>query len=240
MFRTVLRRALLFLVVFLVTLGTTVFLTMRQDPVYKAKTTYITKLNSQITDEKNITTALDILNRQEVLLGTYSEVAMSQMIKQRAGERLGYTAGQVKDLAVSSKVVQGANILEITVEGNNAAQVQAFADMVGDEAMLYVNSLYAAYTLERLDPPALPTKPVSPNLPLNVVLGSAIGAFLGVGTLVLASWIRGELGAKPEAQTNERETEILLPVKLELASLQKECELIRDDLAAARTLIRNG
>jgi uncharacterized protein involved in exopolysaccharide biosynthesis len=231
------RRWWIFLLILLITVGATMLLTLRQTPIYRAKATYITRLSSEITDARTTSTVLDSLNRYEELQGTYSEIAMSQMIKRQAGKKLGI--GDLGDLSVSSRTLPGSRILEITVEGENPDLIRDFAKAVGDETMTYVNSLYPSYELTLLDAPNAPNRPISPNVPFNLILGLLLGAFLGSAALVLSSWLRGDLRNVPVMESDREEQIAPAPLKREFEVLRQQYESIRAELSETRELIHN-
>src|SRR5688572_15681521 len=124
--RSMSRKWWLFVIVLLITVGATLFLTLRETPVYRSKATYITRLSGDITDAKTSSNVLDSLNRYAEFHGTYSEIAMSAMIKRKAGDRLDLKRGDMRTLSVDSRTLPGSKVLEITVEGNDPNLIHDF------------------------------------------------------------------------------------------------------------------
>lgn len=237
--RSMARRWWIFLTVFLITVGATLYLTLRETPIYRAKATYVTRLSSEITDAKTTSTVLDSLNRYVEFQGTYSEIAMSQMIKRQAGRKIGLSGSDLRGLTVSSRTLPGSRILEISVEGENPELLRDFTAAVGEETMAYVNNLYPSYELTLLDASNAPNNPISPKLPFNLIVGTILGTFLGIVALLISSRLRGDLKNIPAMQSNREEPSVLLPLKNELAHLMQQCELIRAELNGTRELIHN-
>lgn len=235
--QSVMRRWWIFLLVLLITVGATLFLTMRETPVYRTKATFITRLSGEVTDAKTTSTVLDSLNRYVELQGTYSEIAMSQMIKREAGKKLGI--GDLGELTVSSRTLPGSRILEISVEGQDPQLIRDFAKAIGDETMTYVNNLYPPYELTLLDPPGSPNTPISPKLPINLILGLVLGAFLGSAALVLSSWLRGDLKNVPVMEGDREGQSASAPLTKEFEVLQQQYALIRAELSETREMIHN-
>lgn len=235
--KTLIRRWWIFAAVFVVVFGATALLTLRQKPVYKSTATYIMRLSSQITEAKTISTALDILNRNDDLQGTYSEIAMSQMIKREAASKLGISNNDLRNLSVSSRAVNGSKILEITVEGEDPQQVRDFVAAVGDETTGYANALYVAYNLELLDAPNVPARPISPKLSLNLILGAILGAFFGLAALLVTSWVRGDFKLSVSRVSAEDELSNLLPLEKELEQLFEQCRQIRTELSETHAVL---
>jgi capsular polysaccharide biosynthesis protein len=233
--KTLKNRWWLFLAVFLITAAATLALTMTQPPVYKAKATYITKLNPEITDDRGITSALDILNRQEETVGTYSQIAMSEKIADLAAEQLQLTAAQARDYTVSSRVIPGSRMLEISVTGKDPQKVRNFTTAVGEQTAKYVNSLYVTYQLEELDPADGPNSPVSPKLDLNLVLALVLGLFIGAGALFFSAWLT--MRSNPTPVANVGREEVFTPVNVELSELQKQFQALRLQMEETQRMI---
>ena len=233
--KTLKTRWWLFLAVFLVTAAATLALTMSQTPVYKAKATYITKLNPEITDDKGITSALDILNRQEETVGTYSQIAMSEKIADLAGQQLQLTPAQLRGYTVSSRVIPGTRMLEISALGPDPQKVRNFTTAVGEKTAEYVNSLYVTYQLELLDPADAANSPISPKLDLNLVLALVIGLFLGVAALFFSAWLTMRASHTPVM--NVEGEEVLTPVNLELGELHKQFNVLRLQMEETQRMI---
>ena len=228
------RRWWLFLLVALVVLGATAYLTYRQSPRYEARVTYITRVNDTITDGRDINSALDVLNRQDDVLSTYSEIAKSQMIKTKADQSLG---AQTRGLQVNSRLIPGTNILEISVQGEDPFQVRDYANSIGTQTAAYVNTLYPTYRLEQLDQAEAPGKPVSPNTMLNLLVGGILGLFLGFLVLLISA---GMSGGFRETYTPVPVTSGTVPAfQSELDELKKQSTAIRDELSEARKIFHD-
>lgn len=233
--KTLKARWWLFLGVFLVTAAATLALTMSRSPVYKAKATYITKLNPEITDDRGITSALDILNRQDETVGTYSQIAMSEKIADLAAEQLQLNPGQKRDYTVNSRIIPGTRMLEISVLGNDPQKVRNFTTAVGEQTAKYVNSLYVTYQLELLDPADAPANPISPKMDLNLVLALVLGLFVGAGALFFSAWLTMRTGSTPVVKAEQ--DQLYIPVTGELNELQKQFESLRLQMEETQRMI---
>ena len=225
----------LFLAVFVVASAATLLLTMNQTRIYKAKATYITRLNPSITDDKGITSALDILNRKDETVGTYSEIAMSEKIANLAAEQLNLNPTEQGAFTVNSRILAGTRILEISVLGNDPQKVRDFTMAVGDQTAKYVNSLYTTYQLELLDPADRPGAPISPKLQLNLILAIALGLFFGAGALLFSTWLTTRVKLRPSVQVEEQD--VFTPVRMELNELEKQFEVLRMQMAETQRVI---
>ena len=190
--RILARRWWIVLPTFLVTFGVTLALTFSEAPLYASSATFVLKLGSSFQDDKGFVSALDILSRRAEIAATYTEVATSRLIKRQAADLLGLSPEQRGSLSVSSRALGGTNVLEISVEGPDPHLARDFANTIGAQTIAYVRGLYETYELAPLDEAALRTAPISPNYPLNLGLGAALGLFLGLGLALLAEYLRAQ------------------------------------------------
>ena len=170
-----------------VTIGATAFITFRTPPVYQASATYLVGVSSATTDQKSRISALDLLTNRNEIGGTYARLANSRTIKSLAAKELGWTS--TDNLSVTSQVVSGSNVLEITVEGRDPVKVRDFANAIGDQTAKYVQTLTESYELQPLDKAVVPGSPASPGLPGNLMLGGILGLVLGFALAALAEYL---------------------------------------------------
>jgi diguanylate cyclase (GGDEF)-like protein len=196
--RTLVSKWWIVLGVFLVTYAATLALTFTQKPVYEARATYVVKLATGLGSEKDLASAVDILSRRTEIATTYTIVANSRQIKQLAADALGLPPGEQADVRVSSQLVPGTNIVEITAQASDPARARNFTDAVGTQLALYARNLYSTYTLEPLDSAVLPGRPIKPDKVLNLTLGGVMGIVLGMGLAFLAAYLQ----APPENISN--------------------------------------
>jgi len=176
------------LTTFALTLAATIFLTLRTPPVYVATVSYIVSLSSLSTDERFTISALDTLTNRTEIGATYAKVANSRSVQEQAAKQLGLSSRQ--GLSVSSQVIAGTNILEISVEGSDPALVRDYTNAIGDQTVTYVQSLYETYKLELLDAAVLPRIPAEPNTQRNLLLGGILGIVLGFGLAALVEYLQ--------------------------------------------------
>lgn len=173
-----------------VTLGVASYLTFSQKPVYQTSVTYIVRPNVADEDARELLSGLDVLSRREEIASTYAEVAISRLIKNSSAELLELSSEEKADLSVSSRLLAGTNVLEITVTGTNPSLMRDFANTVGDETVNYVQELYETYQLAHLDSADIPTTPIRPSRVVNLGLGFIFGLILGVGLAFLADYLQ--------------------------------------------------
>jgi diguanylate cyclase (GGDEF)-like protein len=178
---------------FLITLTAVIVLTFTQTPVYQTIGTFVVVPNSSFQDAKNFLSGLDVLSNRTEIASTYAEVAASRQIKQLAADELHLSQIQKTSLSVTSQLLAGTNVLEITVEGNDPALVRDFANLIGVKTVAYVQGLYEVYELKPLDQATLPISPISPDIKLNLALGVILGLGLGAGLAFLSEYLQAPL-----------------------------------------------
>ena len=193
-----LRKWWIVLFTFLITYGATLAFTFSQKPVYESTSTYVLTLGPAFKNNKDAASNLDILSRRTEIATTYSILATSHLIKKQAADGLNLSEQQRSDLSVSSSLMAGTNVLQISVEGSNPPLTREFANAIGDKTITYVRKLYETYELQLLDKAGLPNTPIKPNKLLNLTLGAVMGLSLGIGLAFLAAYLQ----APPEHMAN--------------------------------------
>ena len=191
--RILLKKWWIVLPAFLITFTSTIVFTFTQAPTYRAVATFVVTPTSSFEDIKSFASGLDMLSRRTEIATTYTEVAISHLIRNQASEILGLSQSQRENLAVESKLRAGTNVLEITVEGSDPVLVRDFANTVGVQTIAYVQDLFETYSLSPLDEAATPDFPTRPNKMLNLALGGVFGLTLGVGLAFLSTYLQTPL-----------------------------------------------
>lgn len=188
--RTLARKWHIVVIVFVITYGATLALTMTRVPIYQGRATFVVKLNSTFANDKDLASAVDILSRRTEIATTYTTVANSRLLKRQAMDALGLTREQRALLSVSSELVPGTNVLEVLGEAPTPELARDFTNAVGAQTMLYAKDLYETYRLEPLDQANAPDTPIRPNKPLDLTLGAIMGLVLGIGCAFLATYLQ--------------------------------------------------
>lgn len=238
-----LRRWYIIIPIFLATIALTVVMTLRQTPIYEANATYVATLSALMLDDGELASALDILSRRTEIVTTYSEIAQSRLIKNQAAGELMLSSTQRRQYSVSSRVLAGTNLVEITVRGPDPVLAKDLANRVGEKTSAYVGELYSTYNLTPLDEASAPSEPAQPNLPFNLALGSAAGLILGLGAALLSVYLSD---SSTSASSNVRDvayrgTQIPstgnVTFQDELAQLHKRSAEMRRQLDETRTIL---
>lgn len=107
------------------------------------------------------------------------------------------------DESVSTVVLPGSLLIEITVEDEDPERAATIATAFADEFVTYLGEIAQVDSegggltagIEVSDPATVPDKPVSPRIPLLVVLGITVGVLTGIAIVVwleLRSVLRGD------------------------------------------------
>lgn len=176
--------------IFLITLTAIIVLTFTQTPTFETTATFVVTPNASFETIQSFVSGLDVLSRRAEIATTYAEIANSRWIKTQAADALGLSPAQRRSLSVNSQLVAGTNVIRITVTGSNPNLVRDLANMVGAQAMVYVQELYEVYNLLPLDEALRPSSPIKPSKLLNLALGAGLGLVLGVGLAFLAEYLQ--------------------------------------------------
>jgi len=178
------RRWWLILVVTLAVVLAAFFYSRTLSKLYEGHASYILRPHSALVVDDSTVRAIDTLSRRIEIATTYAEVAGSDLIKNRATERLGLTHDDSTGLSVTGSVVPGTNVLELSIKGPNRDLVGQFAEAVNQEFIAYVNGLYDVFELGVLDQPRVAKTPVGPDTRVilggSAVLGVALGSILAL------------------------------------------------------------
>lgn len=192
--RMILRQWWLVAAAFIITVAATAVLVSRQPWVYESTTTFIIRPRPDFTEAADdFVRAIDTLSRHTDINTTFSQVADSRVIRQRALDRLALSAEERQGLQISGAAVAGSNILEITVRGPNPGAVRDMANAVGAEAAIYMRELYDVFELELLDEAGLPSSPAGPNKMLTLIVGAVLGLMLGVALVFVSEYVQQPL-----------------------------------------------
>jgi len=191
---------------FLVTVVATIALTFSQQPVYRASATYVVTPSKTFGTTESFIRGLDLLSRRAEIAATYVEVASSHLIRKAAADALQLTGRQRRDLRIEAALVEGTNVIRITVESTSPAVARDMANMVGLKTIEYVQTLYETYGLKPLDTANLPKSPSKPRKVFNLGLASVLGLFLGVGLAFLADYLESPVQPAPTASLLDPDT----------------------------------
>jgi uncharacterized protein involved in exopolysaccharide biosynthesis len=115
---------------------------------------------------------VDSLERR-VVISTVAALASSPTIRKQA-------TGPLHGYAINSSVVPNTNLFNITVEGENAAQVAAIANRVPSLVAPQAAAMYKLFRVTLISPATTPSEPVLPRASRAAIAGLMLGVLLGV------------------------------------------------------------
>jgi len=191
--RILMRKWWIVIPAFLITFTSTMAFTFAQAPTYRATATFVMSPSAAQGDVRAYVDYLDIMSRRTEIANTYTQVAMSNQIRQGVVTALGLSPAQDEKIDVESKQRAGTNVLEVAVEGSDPVLIADYANRIGAATIAYAEKLYEAYPLTPLDLASPPVDPLKPNKPLNLAVGAALGLVLGVALAFLSEYIQAPL-----------------------------------------------
>ncbi|WOP17201.1 polysaccharide biosynthesis tyrosine autokinase [Raineyella sp. LH-20] len=173
------------LVSLLLVLAASVVTTLRITPTYEASAQVFFSAESTKAGGYTLTTND---------LGTYQDLVGSPVVMDPLRNQLKLAPGTT--LTVSAKASEGSPMLIITARSSSAQVAADAANAVGpqlasigpDFAPL-LNSAGQSVRATPVSPAAVPSAPISPNLPQNAALGLLAGIALGIGLALLRHFL---------------------------------------------------
>lgn len=174
----------------LVALNATLIFDYLTPPSYLASSRFLVSPNpSVLVTESDQVNSLEALDSRSIVV-TYSEILNSRRIYQEALLANNIPLISAEDYVAITVVLPDANVLELTVTGEDPQVVTNLANTIGQLAISNISSLYRAYNISVLDPAVVPTVPVSPVPARDALLAVAMGLVLGVAIAIFSEQIR--------------------------------------------------
>ncbi len=161
-------------------------------PIYSSSTRYIVSPNPSYLGgsvDYNLIYSLDTLDKRSIIT-TYAEVLNSPKIFNETARSLGLAGDQIPHYTYSAVVLPETTIIDFTVTGPNPQLVVMLAAAVGQNAVSYVENLYQLYNVGVLDPPSVPTEPISPQPFRDAGVALIVGLTLGTGLALAKELLR--------------------------------------------------
>jgi diguanylate cyclase (GGDEF)-like protein len=169
--------------VFVITVGASLVFALSQKPIYQASAELVVTPAASLPND--ILSALGLISRQSEIADTYAQIASSQKIQNAAGDALKLTGTQRGDAKLVSRLLTGTTLLELDATATDPLLARDYANAVSQQLVAYVKSSSGIFQVAVVDEAGVPSRPISPNIPLDVGLGVALGLLLGVGLAVV-------------------------------------------------------
>ena len=177
--------------------------TFTRVPLYSATTEIFINVRGSGDDVQQLNQGNTFLQQR---VKTYAQmVTVNEMLKKVIDElHLPYTTGQLRSrITVQSPI--DTILIDVKVTDSNPTLAAAIANAMAEQFPAFVSSVETpigqsvspvkATPLQKAD---VPTKPVSPRVPLNLV----IGLLLGIGVGVTAAYLRDQLNTAIKSVTD--------------------------------------
>lgn len=148
-----------------------------QPEYYVAEGTYL--VQPRTVDAADEVRALEALIASPGITSTFAEIAVSDLITDRAADAL--EADSSAEGRSRASVVGGTNILRIGARSRDAEAAHDLAMITGELTVAYVEELNDIFQLALLDPPRIPTTATGLGTVSFTTLGLFGGLALGIG-----------------------------------------------------------
>lgn len=173
-------------------------LTRNERPTYRAGGSVVVIPNGvAIESVRDQIDALANLDRRNVV-ATIAGIAHSTDVLTRAAARAGMTPDAARPYRVRATVRPNTNILDIEVLGPDAAACATLAREVAAIASSECTDNYRIYRLRPLDAAVAPSRPDSPDMRRNLIVGGILGLLAGLLLAASSEWARRGLAARAE------------------------------------------
>jgi len=161
------------------------FLVRSQTPQYESRTSLIISPRVDI-DISDTLAGIDVLNQN--IVGTYVQILRSAKVQQAAKETLRSQYGEALDNAeIDVRPIENSTVMVVTVRSESPELARDLSDAIADQVVQNnpVDALIQAYPLLVLDQAVVPETPQAPQGNMNIVMGAAGGAVVGIGLAFL-------------------------------------------------------
>lgn len=157
-------------------------------PVYKSTVTVIIGNKNDTSQQTSV--QYDQVMMYQNLTKTYSEIATSKYIEQKALDALGngMTIDKFSKL-ITVTPETGTQILDIAAEANTAQDALNEVTAVSEAFVANAKNVYAAGDVRILDKGQLPIKASKPNKALNIAVAFFLGLMLSIGVSFLLEYM---------------------------------------------------
>lgn len=157
-------------------------------PVYESTVTVI--IGNKNDTSSQSTVQYDQVMMYQNLTKTYSEIATSKYIEQKALDALGNGMPIDKfNKLITVTTETNTQLLTITAQANTAQDALNEVTALSEAFAANAKNVYAAGDAKILDKGELPSKPVKPNKVLNVTIAFALGLMISTGLAFLLEYM---------------------------------------------------
>jgi len=173
----------------LVALASSLVVSFLTPPQYSATARFIIIPSPSLKTSGEVINSLNTLDRVSVV-ATYVEVMNSQKIFEDSLAFLNLNPDSMEGYIVQALALPSSSVLELTVTGSDPNLVAELSNAIGQQTIIFANSINFILTINFLDIATPPTDPISPQPLRDAGLALVIGVVIGSVFAILSEQIR--------------------------------------------------
>jgi diguanylate cyclase (GGDEF)-like protein len=173
----------------LVALASSLVVSFLTPPQYSATARFIIIPSPSLKTSGEVINSLNTLDRVSVV-ATYVEVMNSEKIFQDSLAFLNLSSASMEGYTVQAFALPSSSVLELTVTGSDPDLVAELSNAIGQQTIIFANSINFILTINFLDVATPSTDPISPQPLRDAGLALVIGVVIGSVFAILSEQIR--------------------------------------------------
>lgn len=179
----------IFLIIFLAVLGASisaVYTFSAVTPTYNATTQMLVNHKADILSEIR----LEDINTNVQMINTYKDIIKGPVILEQVQEGLerGYSVGQLADMVSISSNAE-SQVFSLTVTTTSPIEAATIANEIASTFQTSIGKIMNVENVTIISVATVNAIPISPNVPMNLVLGLLVGGMVGVGIAFLRAFM---------------------------------------------------
>ena len=171
--------------------------TSRQESVYESSAMLIVAPSSETREAGDILRGLDTLERRTVI-ATFARIPPTLEVREAVALELGVEPKAVSPYKIHGSVVPNTNIMRVSVEGPNPETAATIANAAAEITAAEARQLYRVYSMRILARATPRRTPTFPDPQRNLLVGGAVGLFLGIAAALVLDRARTASPGGPE------------------------------------------
>ena len=173
----------------LVALASSLVVSYLTVPVYSASARFIIIPSPSLKSNSEVINSLNTLDRESVV-ATYVEVMNSDKILLDSLNDLGVDPSTIRTYTVQAVALPSSSVLELTVTGTDPNLVADLSNAIGQQTILFANSINFILSINFLDIATPSSIPIAPQPLRDAGLALVIGIVVGSLFAILIEQIR--------------------------------------------------
>lgn len=158
-------------------------------PQYSATARFIITPSPSLKTSVEVINSLNTLDRSSVVT-TYVEVMNSDKILSDSLAFLNVNPATVVDYTVQAVALPSASVLELTVTGSDPKLVADLSNAIGQQTIVFSNSINFILSINFLDTATYPVSPISPRPLSDAGIALLLGVVAGAALAIVSEQIR--------------------------------------------------